>query len=88
MPHECVELFNAAVKQKDFSKASEINKRIQAIGELTERSGKFVQYCKYGVELVRGEPVSSPRMPLLPLSEEEKHRLREHLTAASIPIAT
>lgn len=87
MSRECVEVFKAAVKEQNFSKAREVNKRIQAIGELTERIGKFVQYCKYGVELARGKPVSSPRMPLLPLSEEEKHRFRELLTEASISIA-
>ena len=82
LPHECVELFNAAVKEKNFDKAVEINRKIRPIGELTEQSGKFVQYCKYGVELVRGKPVGPPRMPLQPLSEEERSRYRALVTAA------
>ena len=45
-------------------------------------SGKFVQKVKYGCELA-GVPVGGTRLPLLPLTEEEKQGLADAFSALS-----
>ncbi len=76
LPRECVELYKLTVEKADLKAARELNYRLLPIGALLEGSGKFVQYCKAGAELV-GLKAGNPRKPLLPVSPKEKENLKK-----------
>jgi 4-hydroxy-tetrahydrodipicolinate synthase len=58
-------------KAGDFAQGRRLMTQLLPVLELLERSGKFIQYVRYGCELA-GVPVGAARAPLGGLTEEEK----------------
>ncbi|WP_354682238.1 dihydrodipicolinate synthase family protein [Cupriavidus necator] len=72
LPEAHTALFDACVKRRDFASGRELMAKLLPVLELLERSGKFIQYVRYGCELA-GLPVGAARAPLGSLSEEERN---------------
>lgn len=70
LPEAHTELFDVCVKQGDFATGRKLMAQLLPVLELLERSGKFIQYVRYGCELA-GKPVGAARAPLGTLTEEE-----------------
>ena len=86
LPAEHVALYEACVLKKDFVLGQKLMRTMLPMFYLLEQGGKYIQYVKYGCELA-GIPVGQPRLPLLPLSEDEKaefRRLYQQLKDAKI----
>ncbi|MFC3530833.1 dihydrodipicolinate synthase family protein [Vogesella facilis] len=64
------ELFDACVKRGDFATGRQLMAQLLPVLELLERSGKFIQYVRYGCELA-GKPVGVARAPLGTLTADE-----------------
>lgn len=87
IPDLCVELFDAAARERDLDHARAVWKRIWPIVNFLENSPTgYVSAVKAGCELV-GEPAGDPRLPLLPLPAEGKARLKALLQAAGVTTA-
>jgi 4-hydroxy-tetrahydrodipicolinate synthase len=71
LPEAHTALFDACVKRGDFDKGRKLMAQLLPVLELLERSGKFIQYVRYGCELA-GTPVGVARAPLGTLTEEER----------------
>jgi 4-hydroxy-tetrahydrodipicolinate synthase len=71
LPEAHTALFDACVKQNDFVLGRNLMAQLLPVLELLERSGKFIQYVRYGCELV-GLPVGVARAPLGSLTQEER----------------
>jgi 4-hydroxy-tetrahydrodipicolinate synthase len=71
LPEAHVALFDACVKQGDFATGRRLMTQLLPVLELLERSGKFIQYVRYGCELA-GVPVGIARAPLGGLNEDER----------------
>ncbi|MCP3716477.1 dihydrodipicolinate synthase family protein [Paraburkholderia sp. CNPSo 3281] len=71
LPEAHTALFDACVKQNDFVLGRKLMTQLLPVLELLERSGKFIQYVRYGCELV-GLPVGVARAPLGSLTQEER----------------
>ncbi|WP_434112369.1 dihydrodipicolinate synthase family protein [Paraburkholderia caffeinilytica] len=71
LPEVHVELLDACVKQHDFVTGRELMTQLLPVLELLERSGKFIQYVRYGCELA-GRPVGDARAPLGVLTDSER----------------
>ncbi|CAB3637856.1 4-hydroxy-tetrahydrodipicolinate synthase [Paraburkholderia phenoliruptrix] len=71
LPEAHTSLFDACVKRGDFATGRQLMARLLPVLELLERSGKFIQYVRYGCELA-GMPVGVARAPLGTLNEEER----------------
>ncbi len=78
LPKAHVELYDLAVRQKDFLAAREPYYRLLPTLALMEGGGKYTQLVKAGCELT-GHPVGPPRRPLLPPTPEEIARLEQAL---------
>ena len=76
LPAEHMALYEAAVVRKDLTAARDIMRRILPLFMLLEGGGRYLQYVKYGCELL-GMPVGSVRPPLGGLTEGEKAKFRE-----------
>lgn len=76
LPAEHMALYEAPVVRKDLTAARDIMRRILPLFMLLEGGGKYLQYVKYGCELL-GMPVGSVRPPLGGLTEAEKAKFRE-----------
>jgi 4-hydroxy-tetrahydrodipicolinate synthase len=76
VPAQAAKIFELAVRQRNYGEADVLSEKIQPIGELVESGGRFAQYVMYGVELTFGKQVGDPRMPLLPLTQQEKMNMR------------
>ena len=59
------------MKRGDFESGRKLMAQLLPVLELLERSGKFIQYVRYGCELA-GTPVGVARAPLGTLTEEER----------------
>lgn len=70
IPAEHVKLYNLAVEEQDFVAAREYYYEILPQLDKVENSGKYTQFVKAGCA-IKGHPVGSPRMPLMPASAEE-----------------
>jgi len=90
IPQQCVQLYKLAVKDQDFVEARKLYRELYAFLTLVETSGKFVQYCKFGLKEI-GRPVGPTRRPMrLPTDSSEIGVLRKALDralAAAIPAA-
>jgi 4-hydroxy-tetrahydrodipicolinate synthase len=75
LPREHVALYQAVVR-KDLAAAKAIMHQILPLFMLLEGGGKYLQYVKYGCEIL-GIPVGQVRPPLGPLDDAEKARFRE-----------
>lgn len=71
LPEAHTALFDACVKQNDFQQGRKLMAQLLPVLELLERSGKFIQYVRYGCELA-GTPVGAARAPLGTLSDAER----------------
>ncbi|MEX3760607.1 dihydrodipicolinate synthase family protein [Paraburkholderia phenoliruptrix] len=71
LPEAHTSLFDACVKHGDFATGRQLMARLLPVLELLERSGKFIQYVRYGCELA-GMPVGVARAPLGTLNEQER----------------
>lgn len=71
LPEVHVELLETCVKNGDFVAARTLMAQLLPVLELLERSGKFIQYVRYGCELA-GKAVGDARKPLGVLTENEK----------------
>ncbi|XVJ96768.1 dihydrodipicolinate synthase family protein (plasmid) [Burkholderia vietnamiensis] len=71
LPEAHTALFDACVAQGDFTTGRKLMAQLLPVLELLERSGKFIQYVRYGCELA-GTPVGAARAPLGTLTEEER----------------
>jgi 4-hydroxy-tetrahydrodipicolinate synthase len=71
LPEIHVELLEICVQKSDFVAARALMKQLLPVLELLERSGKFIQYVRYGCELA-GRAVGDARKPLGVLSEDER----------------
>lgn len=71
LPEAHTELLDTCAKKADFETGRELMTQLLPILELLERSGKFIQYVRYGCELA-GTPVGVARAPLGTLTEEER----------------
>ncbi|MEX3897017.1 dihydrodipicolinate synthase family protein [Paraburkholderia sp. JPY432] len=71
LPEAHTALFDACVKRNDFESGRKLMAQLLPVLELLERSGKFIQYVRYGCELA-GTPVGVARAPLGTLSEDER----------------
>jgi 4-hydroxy-tetrahydrodipicolinate synthase len=71
LPEAHTALFDACVKRGDFNTGRQLMTQLLPVLELLERSGKFIQYVRYGCELA-GTRVGNARAPLGTLSEEER----------------
>jgi 4-hydroxy-tetrahydrodipicolinate synthase len=71
LPEAHTALFEACVKQGDFATGRKLMAQLLPVLEILERSGKFIQYVRYGCELA-GMPVGVARAPLGTLTEEER----------------
>jgi 4-hydroxy-tetrahydrodipicolinate synthase len=70
LPEAHVELLETCVAG-DFAKGRRLMAQLLPVLELLERSGKFIQYVRYGCELA-DVPVGVARAPLGTLTAEEK----------------
>jgi 4-hydroxy-tetrahydrodipicolinate synthase len=75
LPAQHVALYDACVLRRDIEGGRQIMRRLLPLFMLMEQGGKYLQYCKYGCELA-GVPVGMARLPMLPLSTDEKARFR------------
>ena len=71
LPEAHTALFDACVEKGDFTLGRKLMAQLLPVLELLERSGKFIQYVRYGCELA-GLPVGVARAPLGGLSDEER----------------
>jgi 4-hydroxy-tetrahydrodipicolinate synthase len=70
LPEAHVDLLNACLKG-DFAQGRRLMTQLLPVLELLERSGKFIQYVRYGCELA-GMRVGQARAPLGGLDEQER----------------
>lgn len=71
LPEAHTALFDACVNKGDFTLGRKLMAQLLPVLELLERSGKFIQYVRYGCELA-GLPVGVARTPLGGLSDDER----------------
>ncbi|PQV54886.1 dihydrodipicolinate synthase family protein [Paraburkholderia sp. BL21I4N1] len=71
LPEVHVELLDTCVGKGDFVAGRELMTQLLPVLELLERSGKFIQYVRYGCELA-GRAVGNARAPLGALTDDER----------------
>jgi 4-hydroxy-tetrahydrodipicolinate synthase len=86
LPKEHIALYEACVVEKDFDKGRAIMKALLPLMAILERSGKFVQFIKFGCEL-DGHKVGDVRPPLRPLHSDDKRSLATIVTNLKRTIA-
>lgn len=72
LPEAHTQLFDACVNQGDFVLGRKLMAQLLPVLELLERSGKFIQYVRYGCELA-AVPVGVARAPLGGLTGDERN---------------
>jgi 4-hydroxy-tetrahydrodipicolinate synthase len=71
LPEAHTALYDACVERGDFESGRRLMAQLLPVLELLERSGKFIQYVRYGCELA-GMPVGVARAPLGTLTDAER----------------
>lgn len=85
LPAEHIALYEACAIDGDFAKGRRIMSAMMPLmNDLDE--GNFVQKIKYGAEL-EGLRAGNPRLPLLPLGDEDKARFAEVVAALKAEVA-
>ena len=74
LPKEHIALYEACVLEGDYAKGRRIMSALLPLMRVLEQGGKFVQSVKYGCELAGLHP-GPPRLPLQPLTTDEKGKL-------------
>ncbi|MBW8014873.1 MAG: 4-hydroxy-tetrahydrodipicolinate synthase [Planctomycetes bacterium] len=82
LPKSHVKLYELAVVKGDIPAAREFFYEIFYALQAIETCGKYTQYVKAGCEIM-GNPVGPPRMPLMPVSNEDYAKLKEILSTIS-----
>jgi 4-hydroxy-tetrahydrodipicolinate synthase len=82
LPKTHVKLYDLAAVQGDIPAARKFYYEIMSALQLIEGGGQYTQYVKAGCEIM-GNPVGSPRMPLMPVSKEAYKNLKEILSTFS-----
>lgn len=78
VPEVVTNLYNLIVKENDIKAARELWYKYVPLADLVERPKVWIPNIKACCEIV-GDPVGSPRRPLLPASEETKRKIRKIL---------
>jgi len=78
LPGPHVELFDLAVRRRDFAAAGQLYYKLLPAFALIEGGGKYTQFVKAGCELM-GHAAGPPRRPLLPPTPDELAKLKESL---------
>ena len=73
-PDEHIALYRACAIEENFVEGRRIMTAMMPLMRLLEQGGKFVQCIKHGVTL-RGIEAGPPRLPMQPLTDEEKIEL-------------
>jgi 4-hydroxy-tetrahydrodipicolinate synthase len=76
LPAEHVALYDACIKRRDIEGGIKIMRKLLPLFMLMEQGGKYLQLCKYGLELA-GVPVGGTRAPLQPLTSAERQKFAE-----------
>lgn len=76
LPKAHTELFDTCIKHGDFATGRKLMAQLLPVLELLERSGKFIQYVRYGCELA-DKPVGVAREPLGTLTDAERQAFAE-----------
>jgi 4-hydroxy-tetrahydrodipicolinate synthase len=76
LPAEHVALYRSCVEKQDYIAGKRLMQAMMPLLYLLENGGKYLQYVKYGCELA-GSPLGTCRLPLEPLSAEEKANFKE-----------
>jgi 4-hydroxy-tetrahydrodipicolinate synthase len=79
LPARCVDLYKAAVLDKEFATAQKIHFEILPLANLLVELGLSVA-VKAGLRIL-GRPAGAPRRPLLPLDNDAEARLRSTMEA-------
>lgn len=82
-PRLSSELFGLAVRRRDIEAASKVNRALWQLMELEDRTGKYVQIPKAALAAM-GRPAGLPRLPRLPLTDDEQAELARILTEMEI----
>lgn len=85
LPAEHVALYEACIVEGDFARGRRIMSAMMPLMNNLDE-GNFVQKIKYGCELI-GLHAGNPRLPLLPLGEEEATRFAEVVAALKAEVA-
>lgn len=83
VPAECVRLFELAVEQRNLVEAQSLYARLYPLFDLAERTGKFTQLSKAGIEFLGGR-AGRPRAPLEPASGPLRERLHQILAGIGV----
>ncbi len=86
LPDEHQALYQACVKQNDFTKGRKIMSAMLPLMGILEQSGKFIQNIKYGVQL-NGIDAGAMRPPLKHLNKDDKRVLEQVLKILKPTIA-
>jgi 4-hydroxy-tetrahydrodipicolinate synthase len=76
LPREHIALYEACAVKADFDTGRRIMSAMLPLMRVLEQGGKFVQCVKYGCEL-QGLRAGPPRLPLRPLTKDDKRAMRE-----------
>lgn len=79
LPKAHTDLLDACVNRGDFATGRELMAQLLPVLELLERSGKFIQYVRYGCELA-GKAVGPAREPLGTLNDAERQSFAKLVT--------
>ncbi|MGF0313355.1 dihydrodipicolinate synthase family protein [Rhodococcus sp. IEGM1428] len=80
IPELCVGLFDAVIRDNDLTAAKELWRVIHPIGNFFLQNG-YLASLKAGADIA-GIAHSDPRLPMLPLTPEEKQQLAAHVEPA------
>ncbi len=75
IPNLLVQLYELAVQQADLTKARALYFKLMPLLGLFEDSGKYIQFSKAGLEIM-GRSCGTPRLPLLPPTDEALAELK------------
>lgn len=79
VPRLCVQLHQAAVRDRDLDRAQQVNRALAPLANILA-SNNLSAAVKCGLRLI-GRPAGVPRPPLQPVSPEVERLLRDALTA-------
>jgi 4-hydroxy-tetrahydrodipicolinate synthase len=74
-PKHTSRLFELACKENNIEDARALYLELLPLLNFLEETGKFAQLSKAGLEIL-GKRAGPPRMPLLPISDEEREELK------------
>jgi len=85
-PEAHIALYRACAVEGNFDKGRRIMSAMLPLMSILEQSGKFVQCVKHGLTL-QGIDAGPPRLPLRPLTKDDKRALAEVIRTMNTAIA-